>query len=137
MARYNLIKIGTIYLTNDGTQTGKECKTSVTGLNLLKTTKIGNIQYAADGTPHANLIEVGQKGVPIEITVDWLAKTVFDNINTTINDALNNMTTINVIITGDTGTFNVNVIPGLAEPIDWAGFSSGIIKGAKYKFVTT
>lgn len=137
MARYNHIQIGTIHLTNDGTAIGMECKTSVIGLNFLKTSKAGNIQYSADGTPYAQIIDVGNKGVALEIGADWMSKTVFDSIVALMNTALNTFATINIIITGDTGDFSVNCIPNIPDIVSWDSFISGTIKGVKFRFVTT
>lgn len=137
MARYNLIQLGTIYLTSNGLSNGSPCKTQVNGLSPLKTDKTGQVFSSANGTPYAQLVDVDNKGTIIEIITEWMSKTVFDSIVTLINNTKNSAISITLVIAGDLGTFNLSVIPGIPDDIIVDEFRNGYIKGAKFRFVTT
>lgn len=135
MARYNAIQIGSIYLTNTGLVGGTPCKTSVSGLEALKPQYNKNIIKAIDGTPYSQLA-VGQKGFDLEISISWLAKSVFDDINDLLDDADDTQTPVAVVIDGDFGTFNVNVVPNVSY-VSYGKFSNDVLQDVKYRVVTT
>lgn len=137
MARFNQVKIGSVYLTSTGANGGTPCKVDVTGINALKTDKTGQVISSADGTPYAQLIDVNNKGIPLEVRTEWMLKAVFDSIVTIINNAKNAGTGITVEITGDTGNFTVSVIPYVPDDIVFELFRNGYIKGAGFRFITT
>lgn len=135
MARFNLIQIGSIYITSNGLVGGSRCKTEVDGLNPLRLSRRSSIIKAIDGTPYRQLSE-SVKGIDFDITIDWMAKTVYDNIIGLFDDSNEDGTFIAVSVDGDTGTYSVNAIPQ-ADPVSSDGFSGGIIKKVKFKMVTT
>lgn len=137
MARYNQVQIGSVYLTSTGANGGKPCKVDVKGLGKLKTTKTGQVINSADGTPYAQLLSVGHKGLPIEVITDWMTKTVFDSVVSLIETAKNAASSITLVITGETGTFSLTTIPDVPEDIDFGSFSTSYIKGAIFRFKTT
>lgn len=138
MARYNQVKIGSIYLTHNGLVGGKPCKITVPGLNRLMTSMTGQIISSADGTPYAQLIDVDNRGAKIEVISEWMDKTVFNSIVALHEASKNNGTTIALEIIGDTGTFNKNVIPTVPDDIiDPEGFSNNIIKKAGFRYTVT
>jgi hypothetical protein len=137
MARFNLIEIDGIYLTSNGLISGKPCKIQVKGLNRFATTKTGQIQNSANGTPYAQLIDFSHKGLELELLADFMAKSVFDSIVESFEDSKNDATTFPLIINGDTGNYSLTAMPKIPDDIDWAGFSGGIIKGATFRVITT
>lgn len=136
MADYNLVKIGTVYLTDDGTSGGNPCRTEVTGLQALKASKTGAVQAAADGTPYAFLTDNTGKGVVIGIKPFTLTKTVFDSVVTAINAALATPAAINITVSGDTGNFDLDCLPVLPLPVTFPGtFASSRIDGVEFNFI--
>lgn len=137
MASYNRVQLNDLYLTKDSSQLDLPCRLSVSGLDKLKTSNKGRIVRGLDNTPTRLQANFAGKGFPIEVTVEILYKAVFDAINTEINDALTNFDTLNLVITGDTGTFDLTVLPS-DEPISFSGeFINERILSVTYGFVTT
>ncbi len=135
--RFNTVQINSIYLTEDSSESDLPCKLSVAGLDRLKTTQKGRIARGLDNTPTRLQTDFAGKGIEINVTVEILYKAVFDSINDEINDAIDGFDTLALVITGDTGTFNLTVLPG-DEPIVFSGeFTNGRIIKVTYNFVTT
>lgn len=137
MARFNEIQIGSLYLTDTGLVGGVKCKSEVDGLDALLLNYTGAVIIAADGTPHAQIADNTEgKGAPIAIRPFVLTTSVFTSLKTIFNTALAGGTSINVIITGDTGTFNLQCLPGLPKPIAGSGkFINGRIFEETINFV--
>lgn len=141
--RNNLVQIGSIWLTEDGTNTGRRYKTKITGLDKLKPDKIGQKIVAIDGVPHTNSVRpnVHNITISIELLVD-IDKDMFDNIVSAINTALNTNASMGLNIDGHTGNFALTVKPDIASPIGFPGEFSGDtgtehIKGTTFTFYTT
>lgn len=134
MARYNAIQIGDIYLTSTGLVGGKPCKTSVNGLQALKPALLKSVIKAIDGTPFSQT-SAGKKGIDLEISIDWLAQSVYDDINDIFDGADNDGTTFDLVIAGDGGTFTLDVVPN-SDYVIFDKFTNGILQGVKYRVVT-
>jgi hypothetical protein len=137
MARFNRVQINDLHLTKDSSAMAIPCLLSVSGLDKLKTPTKGRIVRGLDNTPTRISADFGGRGVDIAVTVETLYKAVFDALNAEIDTACDNFSTLDLVITGDTGDFNLTVIPG-DEPIVFPGdFINGRIKKVTYNFVTT
>lgn len=136
MARFNLVKIGTEWLTSDGTEAGSPCKTNVIGLRNLVSDKTGSVKIASDGTPHVQLLDTDKKGNLIEIQTSFMEKAVFDDIIAIHNAAKNGSLLIALEILGDTGDFIMDSVPAVPNDIEFEGFSGGIIKSATFRYIT-
>jgi hypothetical protein len=133
---YNLVKVDTIYLTDSGLVGGVPCRTEVAGLDALKFTQTGSNTNAADGTVFQFKVDNLGKGLLLEIRPFAIMKSVFDSINAVIQDSLDNDTIINITISGDTGDFDLDVLPSLPKPIEFPGtFFSEQIDGVVYRFL--
>lgn len=138
MARYNLVKIGSIYLTDNGLVTGKPCKLEVPGLSRLKLTITGTTRYAADGTPYQYSMPNAGKGVQIQIRPFVIMKSVFDDVIEAMSDALEANSTINITVEGDTGDFDLDCIPLLPNGVEFPGaFTNERITGVSFNFVVS
>lgn len=136
MARYNLVKIGDIFLTTDGLQTGRPCKVDVTGLARLRQERTGTIRLSTDGTPYLYTMLYLGKGLPLQLRTVAMQKSVLDNIIEEHNDALNANATLNLVITGTTGDFNLQVWPSLPDGVDYPGtFSGDRVYGVVFNYV--
>jgi hypothetical protein len=134
--KYNAVRINELYLTKDSSQMEDPCRLSIAGLDKLKTSTKGRIVYGLDNTPTRVSADFSGKGINIGVTVETLYKAVFDALNAEVDTACSNFSTLDLVITGDTGTFNLTVIPG-EEPIQFNGeFKNGRIKKVTYNFVT-
>ena len=132
--RFNAIQIGSVYLTSTGLVGGKPCKTSVNGLQSLKPAKNKNIIKAIDGTPFSQFTSL-KKGIDLEVSIDWLDDSVFDDINDVFDDSDDNEATFALVVSGDGGTFTVNVVPN-SDYVIFDKFANGILQGVKYRMVT-
>lgn len=138
MARYNRIKIGTLFLTDDGLVTGKPCKVEVLGLSRLKLSKTGTTRLSADGTPYQYAMPNEGKGVQIQIRPTTIVKSVFDDVIDEMTASLDTNSTINITIQGDTGDLDLETTPLLPNGVDFPGsFSGGRITGVSFNFVIT
>jgi len=133
---YNLVTIESIVLSSDGTGGGLPCRTEVSGLDALIFDKTGTVTNAADGTVHTFKLDNLGKGLLLEIRPFAIMKSVFDSINTEIQDALDNDTTLDITIVGDTGSFDFDCVPSLPRPVEFPGtFFSEQIDGVVYRFI--
>lgn len=137
MARFYTLQLDTLYLTDDGTATGRPCKLRISGLAGLRVAYGGVSAPSADGTPYTVAFS-RVKGQRLAVTIDYLPATVFDSIVTAINQALENNSTITAIGNGDEGDFNLEVTPALPEPIALSGeFSNGILRNVTLNFIVS
>lgn len=136
MARFNAVKLNTIYFTSSGLAGATACKLSVKGLDQFLQTRRASVSRDLNNVPYRQQSNFAGKGFDVEITVEILPQAVFNSINAAINAACENSQTLALEITGDTGTFNLSVIPN-AAPIKMSGeFINGRIKQVTYSFVT-
>jgi|GEM_PF-3443156 len=133
---YPRVKIGSVYLTEDGLEDGMPCRCEVTGLERLKPSKTGSVVIAADGTPHSFLRSNTGKGAPISIRPYAVRKSVFDGVINAINEKLNTDEAVNITIEGDTGDFDLECVAALPQAVEFPGtFSDGIIDGVQFNFI--
>jgi hypothetical protein len=143
--KYNLIQIGSIYLTDTGLSSGTPCKTEVPTLEGLLLTKTGSVQLAIDRTPYLQIVDNSKKGELVPIICDSLMQSVYNSLIAAHQAALDNKVPIAIIITGDTGTFNLTVYPSLGsrdgrfpQSIQPSGeFQNGRIKRVTLNYITT
>lgn len=124
---YNLIQLGSIYLTFNGLSSGDACRTIVTGLDFAGLAKDVQITNAADGTPYASIGDGAGIGSPIKIQPAVIASSVFNSIKTAYNSAIAANTNIRAIFTGDTGTFDINCLPLGSKPLEFGEFFDGYL----------
>lgn len=137
MASFYKIKIGSIWLTADGSENADQCKSSVSGASDLLNNFTGSVTPAVDGTPIVQIFEIGTKGKILEIKVTRLYTSVWQSLIASIQDALSSGETINLIGTGDIGDFDVECIPLLPKPFEASEFINGRIENAIFRFITT
>jgi hypothetical protein len=134
MADYNRVKIGAIYLTDDGLGTGVPCRVEVAGLSRLKLSKTGVVRTAADGTPYPYTLDNAGQGAPIQIRSLVTMKNVFDDVVAEIEAAAG--APLNITVDGDTGSFDLDCYPAHPNAIEFpGGFSEGRIEGVTFNFV--
>ncbi len=129
------IQIEDVALTKDGTNAGRNCLLTVAGADALLQTKTGNVFQALDGTPYAQL-SAFTKGKTLEIQVEILMQSVWQDVVALINNALANQSALNINGTGDLGDFDVNAIPLVPKPYEARDFIDGRIIQPKFRFIT-
>lgn len=135
MSRFNLVSIGSIWLTRTGLDSGVRCKTNVTGLDALRLSKTGNTIIALDGTPFQQVMS-SSKGLPVSVGAEQISKTVFDSLVAAIQTAVDAGTNLSLYVSGDTGTFSLDVVPSFPEAIKFPGtFSNELIANVQFNFI--
>ena len=129
------IQIGNVYLTKDGSASGRPCLLTLTGADQLRQTRRGNVFKSLDGTPYLQ-IAANAKGKTLEIRVEVLMASVWESVVALINNALETRTTLNVKGTGDLGVFDVNVLPLVPRPFEARDFIDGRILSSVFRFIT-
>lgn len=109
MDRSNLIKIGSKYLTSDGTNTGLRCLTEIDGLHLLLFDNIGPIRKSVSGKPRKFHLENLGHGIDLIIRTPRMDTDRRDEIVGELDVASG---TVNMTISGPSGTFDLDILPG-------------------------
>lgn len=140
MARFYKVKIGSVWLTDDGLETGRPCKITVDGAARLLAPDQGNVSVGADGTPFREkpLTPTGG-GRPFSIVAAWMTKTVYDSLKSALDTAAGNNSDFNVTGTGVPGDFDVDAIV-FDDPqyLSFEGFTgSDALRGVRMSFITT
>jgi hypothetical protein len=136
--KYNLVQIGSIYLTKDGLVSGKPCKTSVKGLDAMMITTAFQVIKALSGKPYLQLSDE-QLGRPVSIEYESMDGGVFQDIVDAIQAAIDGLTTITLSVTGGAyGDFSgLTVVPD-ENPVRLSGdFSNTQVKSGSFHFLTT
>lgn len=108
MIRFNTIQIDGVYLTSDGTDTGTEYISLVSGLTPMKLTTPRLVRRAIDGTPRAQFRP--KKGYEIGVNIPLIKTSDYDDLI----DALNATEAADqdhaCMFTGDKGTFDLTCV---------------------------
>lgn len=136
--QYDLISIGTVFLTSDGTDTGRKCRTVVTGIEALLAGFRGATQTAIDGTPYLQVTANNYKGIRFSINVNVTPDTELQALMTQINTALSGGNAIQVTIDGSRGTYDLQCLPDLTPGAVTGGEETDIggrIKNLIFNFI--
>lgn len=139
MARTYKVKIGDIWLTNDGTEDGLPCKVEVPNAAILLETDIGNVAIGADGVPFREMpLTPTGAGRPFAVLVKFMTKAVYDALKAALDTAASSSAEFQVTGTGTPGDFDVNAIV-FDNPvyINFGSFSGNNLKDVIVSFVTT
>lgn len=117
MSRFNSIQLGTIYLTDTGLDTGRGCKCEVSGLDELISSKAGATVIPISGKPFNFVRDNDGAGVSLTIKPYVLTQAVYSDLKDAFDAALSSDSTVQVIIDGDTGTFDLDCKPRM-KPMD-------------------
>lgn len=135
MARYNTIRIGSTYLTDDGTSTGSPCRATVSGLGALWLDHAGVQFLALDGTPYTQVRQTNGRGSAVTVEVEQMPKTMFEAVIGTVQQAAAYSSTVVVDVAGDTGEFHLVCVPQFPEPVVIGGqFINGRVRGVTFNF---
>jgi hypothetical protein len=144
MSKYYLINIAgtgsggavSLWLTSDGTETGRPCKTVVNGIAGLLSPESGTTTVASDGTPYTEKPLTAGKGRPFELDSAFVPSDLYDDLKALIDYVVEQGTAIDIAGTGTAGDFDVSAIPNFVPvPIEFEGIGIDVIKGLKLKFI--
>lgn len=122
MGQYYKAQIDSVYLTDDGTDTGEPCRVDITGLDALTLNYAGSNTNSADGTPYSFVIEHEGQGSPLRLATGVVTADVFEDLQSVINTALAADDTINLKLSdGPFGDFDLECLPGFPRPIEFSG----------------
>lgn len=134
--RHNLIRINSVWLTSTGLSGGTPCKTSVEGLDALKSNYTGVTVIALDGTPINQVHRNNKKGLPLSITIETVLQAEFNTLSSLLETALFGSSNVTVYISGTLGTFNFSCLPAFPKPLEFPGeFQNTRISNIKLNFV--
>lgn len=140
MARFYKIKIGSIYLTDNGLVGGRPCKVAVDGAAALLLPSQGNVAVGSDGTPFREkpLTPTGG-GRGFTIVAAWMKKTVYDALKTALDAAAAANSDFNVTGDGVPGDFDVDAIPfDNPQYLSFGGFTGAdTLKDVRISLITT
>lgn len=110
MARFYRIQLDSISLTSTGLEAGTPCKLDIPNADSLFDNFAQNVVIANDGSVTVQIFEISS-GKQIDINIETLPKSVWEDLLDLRNTALTDSDTINIVGTGDIGNFDVNAIP--------------------------
>lgn len=133
--RHNLIQLSNVYFTTDGLSTGTPCKTTVTGLNVLKTGRTGQSIIVLDGTVWQQPVSIN--GAPISFSVFRMTSALLTTVSDAIRAAAIAGSNISLSITGGAfGDFYLTVAPAFPTPIEFDGeFFSNTLYDVTFNFI--
>jgi hypothetical protein len=136
MSRFYEIQIDSVYLTDDGTETGDDVKLEVSNWEDLLTTVTGNTRPNADGSPDRQRYAwTAGKQFEVRVTT-WIYKAQWDDLKALLLESLENDTSFTVAGTGDTGDFSVTAKAELEKPFSAGRFRNGRIFEPVFRFIT-
>lgn len=137
MARYAQVTIGDVVLTQTGMDGGRPCKIEIPDLAIFDTTKTGQVLNSADGTPYAQLLNIGHKGKIFEVKTDWMTVAIYNAIKLIHETAKNTPNGITVEVVNDIGTYTLGTVPLVPNDIGYEKVSNGYVKGAVFRYSVT
>lgn len=128
MADYNLVKINSFYLSEDGTDASLACRVEIPNLTRMRIAP-RNVEPDLDGGQHVQFGDNRDFEIPMSIFVlnDGDLTDLIDEINEVEDDGDHH----NIVLVGDTGNFDVDCA---LVSIGDQGFSDGRIQSVNLVF---
>jgi hypothetical protein len=129
----------TVWLTDDGTNTGRRCRSSIPAAAALFSPASGNTTVAAGGSAFNEIPLTVGGGRPFEIQIPSFQTARYTAIKNLIDAiAVDESATLTVTLTGETGAATATARPHFNPlPYDFGRFVSGWIKGFVLRLITT
>lgn len=128
MDDYNLVKINSFYLSEDGTDASLPCRVEIPNLTRLRITP-RNVEEDLDGGQHVQFGDFRGFDIPMSIMV--LNDGDLTDLISEINEVEEDGSFHNLVIVGDTGNFDVDCA---LVSIGDQGFSDGRIESIELLF---
>jgi len=121
---YNLIKLKSLYLTADQTNTGDKYISIVTGLERFQLSKTGRTLLNASGTPVTQF--TSRHGL-IEIEFNWFLTSDLTAVKVIFEQYITDKLAFDLEVTGNFGNFSggakFSVKPNFPDPLTFSGVS--------------
>lgn len=138
MADFAKVKIGSTWLTDDGTETGDPCMVQTDGLKRLQSEKLGAVAFSANADPKHFSSPTDWQGVIFRVTAFVMDKTVHQAIVAELNGLDLKTDTIQFILESNLGDFDLQAKPMLPDFVDAPEtFDGDWIDQVTYILVTT
>lgn len=136
MSRFYKVKIGDIWLTNSGLESGIACKIDIPDAVDLLTTTAGVAIPSISGAPVFQTIP-WTAGKQFDVRIEThLYKAQWDALKALLNDSLENGTSFTVSAAGDIGDFSVTARAFPQKPFSAAAFTNGRIVKPVFRLIT-
>lgn len=141
MAREYLVSIQfgltTVWLTSDGTGSGRRCKTEIPAADQLFEDESGNTTVAAGGSPFTELSDSAGGGRPIEIAIPNCPTDRLSDLQD-LHAAAGAAGELEITIAGEPGSVTVSAIQHYNPvPIGFGRFTAGNMKNVVLRYITT
>jgi hypothetical protein len=142
MAKYYLISIEqgatTVWLTSDGTNTGRRCRTVIPQMAAILEPESGNTTVAAGGSPFTESPLSAEGGRPFEIQIPNCPKARYDAL-VALKDAAGPAGEYTIAF--DDGTPGDKTVTAIAhynpQPIGFDAWGTDVVRGVQLRFITT
>lgn len=135
--RFATGKIGSVFLTSDGTEEGIPARVRVEGQELFASARVVAPTVALDFTVHAQVAARGVRSNEFLVILEFCPEALLAAIETLLEAALADLSTVRVQI-AHLVTFDVMALPLMQErklfTVD--SRSGGIAKNVRFKFIS-
>jgi hypothetical protein len=133
--RFYFVKIGSIYLTSDGTSAGLPCKVLCRGVESFRSKYARAVVIAASGKAYELQVDLDQEGKHFEVELTNCPVELYEALLTLLNTAEDALSTLRIIGLGLPSNFDVQAMPG-ENWLSTGQFSGGYINNVVLRFVS-
>lgn len=137
--RYAKVKIGSTWLTADGTESAPDARCVVRNESAFASLNVTASEQALDFTVHTQVAARGLSGIPFTVTAPYLGEAQIAAIAAELDAALLALSGVRVISDGQV-PFDVQAVPVTTSEGALYTFetrSGGIAKGVSFNFIST
>ncbi|MGB7925600.1 MAG: hypothetical protein WCF57_20345 [Pyrinomonadaceae bacterium] len=136
MSRYFTGRIGDIFLTSDGTESGIPCRIEVEGSDAFADDVAVGVTYGADGSPFFQAVTLNKKGVQFEIRIAYCPSSLKDSLDALIAATRSTSATVRVRLNSIKRDIDVQAkgAPAWTSTGAWSG---DIVQDVVYRFIST
>lgn len=104
MSEYNFVQIGSLYLTDDQTDTGEPCRVDIPQLTKFRMDKHRTIVTTIEGSLHVQLF--AQLGETLQMLITLMRPTNYEALLPLLNNSQATKTPVNIKISAVIGNFD-------------------------------
>lgn len=139
MSRHAQVRINDVFLTVDGTAAGRGARCFIEDGNKFSSGLVASTAIALDGSVHAQVRAQQGRGVSFGVRADYLNVAVAELLRDAVMVAFAEGAPVRVRASDVFVNFDVLAIPDFTQGgwINYEGYSGGILKNVKMRFVST
>ena len=137
--RFAFVKIGSHWLTADGTESAPKCRCEVRNESAFASAYVVSTELALDFSAHSQVANRGVAGIPFTVRAPYASEAVVAAIVAELTAALAALSSVRVIVDSQT-SFDVQAVPVVQEGgalFTFDSRSGGIAKGVSFNFIST